>query len=132
MKNLIVFLFLFSSPVFAHTLHECTVLKKWDVSHGEYSQENLDKYKYSIKIYDFEEEGKLNGSYFKRCSFESSANKVTCDKYLINYTDHTTFPSIKKYYYFKGHYDVQLFTEQMIFIENNGRGSFAFGNCVTR
>lgn len=35
---------------------------------------------------------------------------------------------IKKYYLFRSQFDVQLFPD-LSFLENNGRGSIAYGQC---
>ena len=38
------------------------------------------------------------------------------------------YQKIKKYYRFRGQFDVQLFPS-LFFVENNGRGGIAFGKC---
>jgi len=92
-----------------------------------YSQTDLQKWKWGVKIVDTGDNAKIS-----RCSFSSSADAVTCDDYVADYIHSDPFTGIKKFYYFRGHFDVQLFTD-LSFIENNGRGSIGRGRCrVTR
>ena len=61
-------------------------------------------------------------------SFSTTAGRVKCDEYPVDYVRTDPNVGIKEYYYFKGHFDVQLYPD-MQFIENNGRGSIARGQC---
>ena len=87
-----------------------------------YTTDELTKLKWSVKIVDNGDTAVLS-----RCSFSASANSVTCDDYPTDFV-HQSSTGIKKYYYFRGHFDVQLFPD-LSFIENNGRGSIAGGTC---
>lgn len=92
-----------------------------------HSKSDLMKLKWGVKIVDSGDSAKLS-----RCSVSSSADAVTCDDYKVDYIHTDPFTGIKNYYYFRGHFDVQLFTD-LSFIENNARGSIGRGQCrVTR
>ena len=62
----------------------------------------------------------------ERCSFSSLAGAVTCDSYDVDHIERDSMGG-DKYYYFRGMFDVQIIAS--LFIENNGRGGIAFGNC---
>ena len=113
---------LFSTSLLAKS-YSCMVSQKLD-SENVYTQEMIDKYKFEVKIND-------NGStaILSRCDFESSANAVTCDEYNVDKIERDSIAGISKYYYFRGQFDVQLFSN-LTFVENNGRGSIAFGKCI--
>jgi len=113
---------LFSTSLLAKS-YSCIVTLKLD-SENVYTQEMMDKYKYEVKINDNESTAILS-----RCSFESSANAVTCDEYNVDKIERDSNVGISKYYYFRGQFDVQLFSN-LTFVENNGRGSIAFGKCI--
>ena len=101
----------------------CNVELKRDYDHV-YSQTDLKKSKWGVKILDSGDNAKIS-----RCSFSSSADAVTCDDYMADYIHSDPYTGIKKYYYFRGHFDVQLFTD-LSFLENNGRGSIGRGKCI--
>ena len=101
----------------------CEVTEKWNGDNALYSQAKINKYKYSVKVKEVGEEAVLS-----RCSFQSSAGKVTCDDYLADFIFSDPVIGHKKYYYFRGQFDVQIFTN-LNFVENNGRGSIATGKC---
>jgi hypothetical protein len=104
------------------TEYECPVTQKLSSEHI-YSQQNLKQYRYVVKIDDRGETAILS-----RCSFSPSQKKVTCDSYEVDKIDFDENVKIKKFYVFRSHFDVQLFSN-LRFIENNGRGTIAFGNC---
>jgi len=54
--------------------------------------------------------------------------KITCDRYQMDTVVLDEQVKIKKYYLFQSQFDVQLFAN-LSFIENNGRGSVAYGKC---
>lgn len=66
--------------------------------------------------------------FVERCSYIESQNKVTCDKYLVDRVEVDQYIGVRKFYYFKGQFDVQLF-DDLSFIENNGRKGIAYGQC---
>ena len=101
----------------------CNVELKRDYDHI-YSQTDLQKLKWGVKIVDAGDNAEIS-----RCSFSSSADAVTCDDYMADYIHSDPYTGIKKYYYFRGHFDVQLFTD-LSFLENNGRGSIGRGQCI--
>ena len=110
-------------PVLAQAVeYNCTFTKNFNLEH-EYSASELAKGQFSVVI---EEHG--FGTFLSRCSFVQSENEVTCDRYEVDKiaVDHNV--KIKKYYVFDSHFDVQLFSD-LTFIENNGRGTIAFGTC---
>ena len=125
--SLVVSLIVLSFPSLSNAVeYYCEVELKRDYDHI-YSQTDLQKWKWGVKIVDSGDNAKIS-----RCSFSSSADEVTCDDYVADYMHSDPSTGIKKYYYFRGHFDVQLFTD-LSFIENNGRGSIGRGKCsVTR
>ena len=112
---------LISTASFGLTL-ECNVLNKYS-SKGKYSKANLQKYNPSIKI-----EFSGDKYYVSRCSYETIANKITCDKHKMDKAVIDNFTSYIKLYHFSSQFDVQLFTHKS-FVENNGRGSVSYGTC---
>ena len=100
----------------------CPVSSKWD-EEKRYPTEELIQYQYSVRI--VEQDGVIT---LKRCSFSPSRQIVDCDDYVVDHVETDPHTSIKKYYYFKGQFDVQIFPSGK-FIENNGRGTFASGAC---
>lgn len=102
--------------------YECLVSKKFD-SEQEYTEEIIQKFRYSVKVED------LTGtSFLSRCSVSPSAGKVTCDRYTVDKVVMDSNVRIKKYYHFLGQFDVQIFRD-LSFVENNGRAGIAFGKC---
>ena len=83
----------------------------------------LSKWQFGVKILDNGQSAILS-----RCSFETAAGAVTCDDYEVDYIAKDKWVGIKKYYYFSGQFDVQLFAD-LKFIESNGRGDIAAGSC---
>jgi hypothetical protein len=120
MKKLLFILLLQSTLSFAAS-YDCKVTRKVGAN-DIVSERDLEKSKYSVKIYD------TNKPELERCSFISSKNTVTCDKYPVNKVETDKYVGIKKFYYFTGQFDVQLFPD-MQFVENNGRGVIAYGKC---
>ncbi len=82
--------------------------------------------KFSVMIYD----GGDAGSRVARCSFQASVNEVTCDAYDVDYIARYQYVGHTKYFFFQGPFDVQIFADKT-FVENNGRGSMAFGYWLT-
>ena len=89
----------------------------------EWSKEEIKKWKFSNKLEDMGDK-----AYISRCSFSSSAGKVTCDKYEVDHIERSPISNIKKYYYFKGQMDFQLFPG-LQYVENNGRETIRWGKC---
>ncbi|MCW9017086.1 MAG: hypothetical protein OQJ89_08990, partial [Kangiellaceae bacterium] len=83
----------------------------------------IQKWKFSVKISE-----NKDGAYLYRCSFSSSVNNVTCDRYSVDKVEFDEHVKIKKFYVFRNQFDVQLFSN-LSFVENNGRGSVAYGKC---
>ena len=104
---------------------ECKVEKKYsaDLSVIQTKQE-VEKSNFNIKVQEAQE------TTVKRCSFAPSQNAVTCDTYSADRIEFTNTPyvKIKKFYVTNSQYDIQIF-EDLSFIENNGRGSIAYGKC---
>ena len=121
--NLAVTLIVLLLPSISNAVeYYCDVEVKRDYDRV-YSQADIQKWKWGVKIVD-----KSDNARISRCSFSSSADEVTCDDYMVDYIHSDPFTGIKKYYYFRGHFDVQMFTD-FSFIENNGRGSIGRGKC---
>lgn len=120
-KILLLSLIFFSSCVYS-TTYDCKVTRKIGPE-NIVSDSELMKWKFSIKIHD------TSKPELERCSFVPSQNKVTCDKYSVDRVETDKFVGIKKFYYFTGQFDVQLYPD-MRFVENNGRGGISYGSCV--
>jgi len=103
--------------------YDCTVAQKFN-QERIYSADNIKKSKFSVRIYDT---GPT--SYVARCSFSGNAGKVTCDRYAVDKIILDKNVGIKKYYIFRSQFDVQIYSN-LSFVENNGRGGIAFGNCA--
>jgi hypothetical protein len=101
----------------------CLVDNKIDIfEDNKYTAEHLNRYRFSVLL-DAD-----NGT-VSRCSVQPGDGEFTCDTYNIDKTEITAgFVDIKKYYYFRGQFDLQIFDGES-FIENNGRGSIATGLC---
>jgi hypothetical protein len=119
-KFLFIFFLLNSSTVYSST-YDCKVTRKFDFQ-NEYTPSVIEKYQYSVKIHD------IIKPELERCSFVPSQNKVTCDKYSVNKVETDKNVGIKKFYFFIGQFDVQLYPD-MRFVENNGRGGISYGKC---
>lgn len=106
----------------AEELLRCRVEQKFDPSRV-YSAADIAAAQASVEII-------LEGSPHKlrRCSFAQSANKVTCDEYVVDHLETTLSMGIRKFYYYRGQLDVQVFSDGF-FVENNGRGTVSFGHC---
>lgn len=123
MPSAMLLIFSLCAPAFAAAAeYECKVEKKVD-SDASYTSNQLEKGKFSIRI----EEGKKE-TFVSRCSFSPIAQKITCDRYHVDKIVLDEYVKIKKYYLFRSQFDVQLFPD-LSFIENNGRGSVAYGKC---
>ena len=120
---LILCSFLSNSLAVSGAEYECPVSRKID-SERNYPDSNLQKYTPSVKI-------KENGDYatVSRCSFQPSANQVTCDDYNVDFIAQDKYVGHKKYYMFYNQFDVQLFAD-LSFIENNGRATISYGKCI--
>lgn len=121
MKKITTLLLLLFSPLVFSSSYECKVTRKLD-SETIYSSSHIEQYKFSVRI---KEEPKPE---LERCSYSPSQNKVTCDRYSVDRVEVDKFVGIKKFYFFKGQFDVQLFPD-MNFVENNGRGGVSYGKC---
>ena len=123
---ILTFLFYLSFTSIWAVTYECPVATKFSEEYT-YSKEHLNKYTPSVRVVDNGDNGILS-----RCSYESSAKKVTCDDYPIDYIVSDSFVGHKKYYVFRSQFDMQIFSG-LGFVENNGRGTISFGKCrVTR
>ncbi len=121
MKYVLILFLIFQSQITWANAYDCKVTRKLGPE-NIISESELKKWQFSVKIHDSDKPE------LERCSFVTSHNKVTCDKYIVDKVEFDKFVGIKKFYYFKGQFDVQLYAD-MSFIENNGRGSISFGKC---
>ncbi len=122
MKRLIFFFLLSLSSSFVYSsTYDCKVTRKVGPENNV-SDSELNKWKFSIKIHDNKKPE------LERCSFTPSQNRVTCDRYTVDRVETDKFVGIKKFYYFTGQFDVQLYSD-MRFVENNGRGGISYGIC---
>jgi len=110
-----------------------------------HTKEEIEKWKFAVKL-----EESRGEAFISRCSFSYGEKKVTCDRYKVDKIIESQrikfkelspnknefpfnieiegFEIIKKYYYFRGQYDFQLFPN-MFSVENNGRGGIQYGKC---
>ena len=99
----------------------CKVTRKLD-SEREYSQENLEKYRPGVFV-----RVRAYGATLSRCSSEASG-QYSCDEYEVDKIEIDNYTGHRKFYYYRGQFDVQVFSNNR-FIENNGRGTISFGHC---
>lgn len=104
------------------TTYDCSVTRKTDSEGRAYSSEQLERWQFAVRIV----EGAT--TIIQRCSFSTVAGRVTCDSYTADRIETDAFVGVRKFYYFQGQYDLQIFPNGT-FVENNGRGSIAFGDC---
>ena len=97
---------------------ECIVDRKLE-RELEYSRDRIDEMRWSLIIQHHDEEYAT----ISRCDA-----LAPCDENRIDHFEFDRFVNASKYYFFRGQYDVQVFTDGR-FIENNGRGTLAFGRC---
>lgn len=125
MKIQIVALAVIVAEISTAGTFDCKVEKKYsaDLSVIQTKQE-VEKSSFNIKVQEAQD------TTVKRCSFAPSQNAVTCDTYSADRVEFTNTPyvKIKKFYVTNSQYDIQIF-EDLSFIENNGRGSIAYGKC---
>ena len=116
-----------TSGVASAAEYECPVTRKFNAE-NVYTPEQLKHAQFSVLIADSGETAWLS-----RCSLTSTQGKVTCDTYNVDRIEVTTIGleknTIKKFYHFSSHFDVQLFPD-LSFVENSGRGEIAYGQCV--
>lgn len=120
MKKIFVLLLLFPSIVYSSS-YDCVVTRKIG-QENIVSDSELKKWKFSVKIHDTPKPE------LERCSFTPSEKKITCDRFSVDRVEVDKFVGIKKFYYFTGQFDVQLYPD-MKFVENNGRGGISYGKC---
>lgn len=111
------------APAYGQQSLNCLVDRKFDAVTGDsYSQEQLEELQFSARV-------NLTDETLSRCSFVQSEGRVTCDTYPLDRMEVAAgYVDIVKYYYFRGQFDLQIFNGSS-FVENNGRGSIASGNC---
>lgn len=102
--------------------YNCPVTKKFDPE-NTYTTEMIEKYQYMVKINQFS-----HATYIARCSYSTSQGEITCDVYQPDHVVTDDRIGAKKFYFFDSQFDVQLFPD-FTFVENNGRGSIAYGKC---
>ncbi len=122
MKVLLIFACIFLSINSYSVEYSCEVERKLNKSF-EYTEAQLIAEKYLVKVKEVGEK-----VFISRCSFSSSENAVTCDRYEIDKIVTDSFIKAKKYYMFSSQFDVQVF-KNMSFIENNGRSGISFDKC---
>lgn len=101
----------------------CQVERKVD-SDRVYTKADLERYRFSVEI---RSDGK--SAQLRRCSFAPSVGHVTCDEYEADRVVSDPAIGVRKFYHFPSQFDVQLFQDGR-FVENNGRGSIAYGRCA--
>lgn len=102
--------------------YDCKVERKFDTGR-EYTTEYIEKSKFSVRLEEKDMEAIIS-----RCSFLFSAAQVTCDRYTVDKITFDENIKAKKFYLFASQFDFQIFSDAS-FIENNGRGGIAYGQC---
>lgn len=102
--------------------YACKVESKFNSEH-QYTSQEIEKYKFSTRLEDLGSK-----AFISRCSFVQIAAKVMCDRYEVDKVEFDQTARIKKFYVFSGQFDFQLF-HNLLFVENNGRGTIAYGKC---
>jgi hypothetical protein len=102
--------------------YRCPVTQKFDEDH-QYTSQQLSQGQFSVLI-----EQREDAVYVSRCGYAPSVQKVTCDRYAMDKVVRDPFIGAVKYYLFQSQFDVQVFSN-LTFIENNGRGGIAYGQC---
>jgi hypothetical protein len=110
------------NTAFAEDL-ECVVERKFNVQ-GERSAADLARWQFSVRIVQLPSSVVL-----QRCSWSSAQERITCDSYEADRVEVAPGSGIRKFYSFAHQFDVQVWPTGE-FVENNGRGSIAFGTCV--
>lgn len=110
-----------SNSAFAQDL-ECIVERKFNMQ-GERSAEDLARWQFSVRIVQLS-----NSIVLQRCSWSSAQERITCDSYEADRIAVAPVSGIRKFYSFAHQFDVQVWPTGE-FVENNGRGSIAFGTC---
>ena len=105
--------------------YDCLVTSKLNSDGYTYSAEDLKRGQFSVRV----TETSSGVATISRCSFVQRLNQVTCDPYLADHVSVDSNAGLRKYYVFGGQFDVQIFSSGH-FVENNGRGGLAFGNCT--
>ena len=117
---------LLAIPFFLHVTplaeYRCDVNMKVDPD-GFWSEEQIEVGQWHILIRDTGSAATIS-----RCSFSPSQQKITCDLYQVDRIEVDPAVKIKKYYYFRGQFDVQVFPN-LTFIANDGRGTISYGTC---
>lgn len=127
MKYILLLTIVIIPSISSAETHRCIVEKKLDYEWKPYTQEKLNRYNWQVIIEDNSKQ-KDTKTILRRCSVEPSSGKFTCDSYIADWQITDSAVGHRKYYYFRGQFDVQLFSNST-FIENNGRGGLAKGRC---
>lgn len=102
----------------------CRVTDKYDFERI-YSKAEIDQWKFSATI---EENG--DKALVSRCAQTAGEGKVACERYVVDRIEYDEKANIKKYYVFSSQYNIQIFFENLLFVEDNGRGGVSYGNCI--
>ena len=123
MLRVSIIVLLLASPAVAQAAdYRCKVESKLNRERVS-SPSELQKGQFSVLI---EERG--GSAFLSRCSTTYNSQEVTCDRYEVDKVVFDENVGIKKFYVFRSQFDVQVYPD-LSFIENNGRGSIAFGTC---
>lgn len=106
----------------AATKYQCPATKKFSLKR-DYSPEQIERGQYSTRLEEVPE-----GVFLSRCSFSSSAAKLTCDRHKVDRVEYDETLKIKKYYVFPKQYNFQLFPD-LSSVADDGRGSVQYGQC---
>jgi hypothetical protein len=101
----------------------CDVERKFDTERI-YSPSHIGRYQFTVLVQD-----RGDVPVISRCSLSQKSQKITCDSYNADKVVVDENIRVKKFYVFRSQFDVQIFKD-LTFVENNGRGSVAYGKCV--
>ena len=105
----------------------CQVSTKYTADLSKvYSNEELEKWQFSVRVAISE----AGDAIVSRCGLSLIAESITCDTYEMNLVRSDSNTGITKLYHFDSQFNVQLLKGGAgTFIEDNGRGGIAHGEC---
>jgi hypothetical protein len=90
----------------------CVVTEKIDLDDGKlqsYPKSYFEKYKPSVSIIDAG-----SSAILQRCGFRTDLGQTDCDSYKVDHIERTQGVNITKFYYHRGQFDVQVFSNLIL------------------
>jgi mono/diheme cytochrome c family protein len=106
----------------AATKYQCPSTKRVDAK-NIYTAEQIEQGRFSTVLEDNSE-----GVFVSRCSFSSTAGKVTCNRFKVDRVEYDQNLKIKKFYVFSQQFNFQIFSD-LSSLADNGRGAVQYGQC---